>query len=743
MLEVEGRLIEIIFKNESNGYTVAMLETSEEQVTIIGYLPALKEGDHLLVKGKWVNHPIYGDQLEVQEYRPKLPTTKQGIINYLSSGILPGIGKKMAKRIVDHFGEETLEIIEAQPHRLIEVSGIGETKSAAITEAFQEQRELREIILFLSQYNISPSYAVKIYKTYGENTISSIQENPYRLADDIRGIGFILADRIAKTMGIPTNSRYRINAGTKYMLNIFQIEGHTYAPKQLLIERAAGLLMVDKEMVQETIQDLALSQEIQIERQGEETVVYSMPYYYAETSVCNKLIELSRVKLDPLEIDIVEELKQLQEQEEISLARNQEEAVKQAVENGILVITGGPGTGKTTTINTIIKIFEKLKKKILLGAPTGRASKRMTEATGKEARTIHRMLELGFTEDEDNMMFQKNEGNPLEGDVIIIDEVSMVDILLMQNLMKAIPLGARLILVGDVDQLPSVGAGNVLKDIIDSKIVKVVRLNEIFRQAEESMIIVNAHRINHGEKPLLNVKEKDFYFITKKQRANITKTVVQLVKERLPKHYQYDSVKDIQVLAPMKKGETGTINFNKELQQALNPPLGWKKEKELKEKIFRVGDKVMQIKNNYILKWESQDPDSQEEKGEGVFNGDIGYIHSIDDEQQELIVLFDDYKLVTYSFSQLDELELAYCVTIHKSQGSEFPVVVMPIAWGPPMLLTRNLLYTAITRAKKLVVLVGTKDYLDMMVENDNIVQRYSGLNYRLNKFYEFHFKKQ
>lgn len=743
MLEVEGRLIEIIFQNESNGYTVAILESPEEEITMVGYLPALKEGDHLSVKGKWMIHPVYGHQLEVQEYRPILPTTEEGIIYYLSSGILPGIGKKMAKRIVDYFGKEAMEIIQSQPHRLTEVSGIGESKAEAITEAFQEQRELREIILFLSQYSITPNYAVKIYKIYGENTISTIQENPYRLAEDIMGIGFITADRIAKTMGIAANSKYRIYAGTKYMLNTFHLEGHTYAPGQMLIERTAELLKVEVEMVQEAVQNLALDQKIQIERQGEEIAVYSMAYYYAETNVCKKLIELSRVKMAPLEIDLEEELQQLQQQEGISLATNQKEAVKQAVENGILVITGGPGTGKTTTINTLIKIFEKLEMKIVLGAPTGRASKRMTEATGKEARTIHRMLELGFAEEEDSMMFQRNEENPLDSDVIIVDEVSMVDILLMHSLMKAVSLGTRLVLVGDADQLPSVGAGNVLKDIIDSRIVKVVRLNEIFRQAEESMIIVNAHKINHGEYPLLNMKEKDFYFITKNQRGNITKTVIQLVKERLPNHYQFDSVKDIQVLTPMKKGEIGTINFNKELQQALNPPIKWKKEKALKEKIFRVGDKVMQIKNNYTLKWESQDPDSQEEKGEGIFNGDIGYIHSIDEEDQELKVLFDDYRLVNYSFSQLDELELAYCITIHKSQGSEFPVVVMPIAWGPPMLLTRNLLYTAITRAKNLVVLVGTENYLRMMVDNDKIIQRYSGLSYRLNKFYEFHLNQQ
>ncbi|WP_330387805.1 SF1B family DNA helicase RecD2 [Natronincola peptidivorans] len=739
---MEGRLTEIIFKNESNGYMVAILETHEEEITAVGYLPALREGDHLLVKGNWILHPVYGHQLEVLEYRPILPSTEEGIIHYLSSGIIIGIGKKMAKRLVDHFGKETLEIIEYHPHRLTEVSGIGTAKAATIAEAFQEQRELREIILFLSQYGITPNYAVKIYKTYGENTIAMIQENPYRLAEDIVGIGFITADKIANTMGIAVNSPYRIYAGTKYMLNTFHLEGHTYAPKDLLIQKASALLKVPEEMVQEAVQNLALDQKIQMERQGEEIAVYSMPYYYAETNACKKLIELSRVKMDKLRIEIEAEIQHLQQEDGIFLATKQKEAVKEAIENGILVITGGPGTGKTTTINTLIKIFEKLEKKVVLGAPTGRASKRMKEATGKEAKTIHRMLELGFAEEEDTMMFLRNEENPIEGDVIIIDEASMVDILLMHSLMKAIALGTRVIIVGDVDQLPSVGAGNVLKDIIESKIIKVVRLQEIFRQAEESMIIVNAHKINRGQYPLLNVKDKDFYFIAKKQKGNIVKTILDLVKDRLPKHYQYHPVKDIQVLTPMKKGEVGTINFNKELQHALNPPSQRKQEKEIKGKAFRVGDKVMQIKNNYTLKWESLDPDAEEEKGEGIFNGDIGYIQSIDQEDQELVVLFDDYRLVSYNFSQLEELELAYSVTIHKSQGSEFPVVVMPIAWGPPMLLTRNLLYTAITRAKQLVVLVGAENYLQMMVNNDKIIQRYSGLAYRLNKFYEFHFMK-
>ena len=742
ILELEGKLTEIIFQNESNGYTVGKMETEGEEITLVGCMPTLREGEHLQVKGAWIIHPMYGEQLEVEEYRPILPSSEEGLINYLASGILPGIGKKMAERLVDHFGKEVMEIIEFHPHRLTEVSGIGKKKADAIAEAFEDDRELKEVLIFLSQYGISPNYAVRIYKTYGEDTINILQENPYRLAEDIVGIGFITADGIAKSMGIAANSRYRIYAGTRYALNSFHIEGHTYAPKEQLIQRTIELLNVDQGMVEEAIQNLALNQHIQIERRGEDLVVYSMAYYYAETSVCNRLIELSRVKLEKVQIDVEVELVNIQEEEGITLADNQKEAIKSAIDNGIMVITGGPGTGKTTTINTLIKVFEKLEMKITLGAPTGRASKRMTEATGMEAKTIHRLLELGFSEEQESMLFQRDEENPLSADVIIIDEMSMVDILLMHNLMKAVPPGSRLILVGDVDQLPSVGAGNVLRDIIDSRIVKVVRLNEIFRQAEESMIIVNAHKINQGNYPLLNVKDKDFYFLKKHQKEKILETVIQLVKTRLPNHYQYDAGKDIQVLTPMKKGDVGTINLNKELQNALNPMAPWKKQRQMRDKIFRVGDKVMQIKNNYNLKWESQDPDAIEEKGEGVFNGDIGYIQDIDKQEEILTVLFDDDRLVAYNFSQLDELELAYAITIHKSQGSEFPVVVMPVTWGPPMLLTRNLLYTGITRARELVVLVGTQNYLKRMVDNNEIIQRYSGLGYRLGKFFDFHQKQ-
>lgn len=760
MVELEGRLVEIIFQNQSNGYLIGLLDCEEEEVTVVGYLPALKEGETISVKGKWVDHPIYGRQMDVEEYRHIQPSTREGILKYLSSGVIKGIGKKTAKNIIDHFGTDALEIIQYAPQRLTEVAGIGEKKAQTITAAFQEQRELREIILFLSQYGISPSFAVRIYKKYEEMTIAYIQENPYRLADEIRGIGFKRADLIARAMGISPNSKYRIHSGINYSLNTFHREGHTYAPSSSLIKRATSLLGVEEAQVIDGIQEMALDQKIQLERQvgeeglggegcppeeagpldrpNEEIIVYTMPYFYAETNACKKLIELSQEKLEDLELDLEKEIKELEEEDNIELAARQKEAIKEAINNGVLVITGGPGTGKTTTINTLIKVFERLDKKILLAAPTGRASKRMTEATGKEAKTIHRLLEIGYSDEDEIMIFQRNEDSPLKADVIIIDEVSMVDIILMNNLLKAVPKGARLIFVGDVDQLPSVGAGNVLRDIIDSGVVRLVRLNEIFRQAEESMIVVNAHKINQGHYPVLNARDKDFYFMTRTRKEDILDTIVDLVRERLPNHYKFDPIKDIQVLTPMKKGDVGTINLNRQLQRYLNPPHQLKKEKDLREKLFRVGDKVMQTRNNYTLKWTSLDPEAEEARGEGVFNGDMGYIEAIDMKEEEMTVFFDDNRRVVYNFSQLDQLELAYCVTIHKSQGSEFPVIVMPVTWAPPMLLTRNILYTAITRAKSLVVLVGSENYLRQMIDNNRIIERYSGLGTRLRRFVEF-----
>ncbi|QEK11302.1 ATP-dependent RecD-like DNA helicase [Crassaminicella thermophila] len=730
-VEIKGVLSEIIFKNDSNGYTVATVETEDEVVTVVGYMPILNTGETFAFSGKWIVHPTYGEQLEVASYRQVMPNTLEGIEKYLSSGIIKGIGPKLAKKIVESFGKETLDIMQYRPHLLTQVNGIGESKARKIVEAFKEQRELSEVMLFLGEYGISPNYAIKIYKQYKDKTIQFIQENPYRLADDIFGIGFKIADAIAKRMGIDPRSPYRVMCGTKYLLTQYNLEGHTYTPREELIKQTAKILDVGEELVEDALVKLALNNEIHLENLEGEIVVFAMPYFYAESYVCKKLIEMAQVSLKPLSEDLDKEIQEIEEIEEIVLANNQRQAIKEAANNGVLVITGGPGTGKTTTINSIIKMFENHNLSIALAAPTGRAAKRMSEATGKEAKTIHRLLEYAYIE-EAGMDFGKNEEDPLPSDVVIIDEMSMVDIRLMKGLMKALLPGTRLILVGDVDQLPSVGAGNVLRDIIDSNVIKVVKLDKIFRQAQESMIIVNAHRINKGEYPYINKKEKDFYFIKKKNQEHIVQTIKELCKERLPNFSDCDPIKSIQVLTPIKKGQAGMYQLNNHLQAILNPPSPYKQEKEMKDKIFRVGDKVMQMKNNYNLKWKTID---EEDEGEGIFNGDLGYIYKIDHEEKEMIVQFDEDKLVTYDFSQLDELELAYCITIHKSQGSEFPIVVMPIFWGPPMLLTRNLLYTAVTRAKELVVMVGLEASLKSMVDNHRIIQRNSGLGIRLKRF--------
>ncbi|AFS77316.1 RecD/TraA family helicase RecD [Gottschalkia acidurici 9a] len=738
MITLQGDIEEIIFHNEDNGYTVAILGTEDDVVTIVGNIPLIRDGESLKVHGTIINHPTYGEQLKVEAYELIAPATINGIIKYLSSGLIPGIGPKTAERIVERFGTDSLDILQYNPNRLKEIEGIGDKKLEKIVASFEEQRELKDIMVFLQQYDITPALGIKIYKKYGTETIEKVQENPYRLSEEIIGIGFKLADKIAKSMGVEPNSSYRISAGIKFCLTGFASEGHTYAPRQELIHKCSRLLEVDNTLVEEGLMDLALRQEVQLENFDDEICVYYMPYYYAETNVSKKIIELSQSEIKKLEVNIENEIEELESENNISLADNQKEAIRQSVENGLLVITGGPGTGKTTTINTIIQLFESQDLKIHLAAPTGRAAKRMSEATGREAKTIHRLLEYGFVDESIGMIFSKDEGTPLETDVIIIDEMSMVDILLMNNLLKAIMPGTRVILVGDTDQLPSVGAGNVLKDIIESKIVKVVKLDEIFRQAQESMIIVNAHKINKGEHPKLNVKDKDFFFLNGQKPEVVVKTVIDLAKERLPKYNGYDPIKDIQILSCSRKGDVGVNILNDKLQEALNPKARYKSERKIGDQILRVGDKIMQIKNNYNTKWKLLEGDRITQEGEGVFNGDFGLITDIDEEENELVVLFDDNREVIYNFSQLDEIRLAYATTVHKSQGSEFPVVIMPIYWGPPMLLMRNLLYTAITRAKELVVLVGDQKCLGYMINNNKITKRYSGLNKRLFKVFEY-----
>ncbi|MCR1823732.1 MULTISPECIES: SF1B family DNA helicase RecD2 [Terrisporobacter] len=732
MEKLQGMVSDIVFKNEENGYTIASLANENDEITIVGCMPTLSVGESIEVEGKWINHKIYGSQFEVQSFMPVTPSSLEGIYVYLSSGMIHGIGEKMAKRIIDKFGVDTLNIIQNTPERLTEVEGIGMKKVKQIQESYEENRELRNIIIQLSPYGITPNYCLRIYKKYKDKSLEVINKNPYRLAEEVRGIGFRIADDIASKIGIDKYSPDRIMQGILFTLNQSLGSGHTYLPKRVLIEQSVKILGVEPTFVENGIIDLAYNQKLHLENRDGEILVYLMMYYICENGVCKEIVKLSQHETKDLHINIDEEIKIVEKEDEISLANNQILAVKEAINNGVTIITGGPGTGKTTTINTIIKIFENNDQKVVLCAPTGRAAKRMSETSNKEAKTIHRLLEMGFSTDGDELTFFKDEEDPIEADVIILDEASMVDIILMYNLLKAIKLGTRLLLVGDSDQLPSVGAGNVLKDIIDSGVIKTVRLDEIFRQARESMIVVNAHKINNGEPLFLNVKNKDFFFLRKNTNEEILNEIIGLVSERLPKFYNFDKLKDIQVLTSMRKGDLGVTNLNIELQKYLNPPNKYKQEEEFAKRTFRVGDKVMQIRNNYTKKWETED---KSDNGEGIYNGDIGYIFHIDKDKKTVFVLFDKVKIASYKYDELDELDHSFCTTIHKSQGSEFPVVVIPIVWAPPMLLSRNLLYTAVTRAKKLVVLVGDVKYLEQMIKNNRINDRYSNLSYKLNKF--------
>lgn len=730
MDEIQGIIEEVVFRNEVNGYTVLEINDDKKQTTIVGYFPFINIGETIKVAGQWVEHQDYGMQFKMEAYHVITPATLNGIERYLASGLISGIGPATAKKLIEKFALDTLDIIQYNPQKLMEIPGIGTKKSEKIHNSFMEQTELKDIMLFLEGYNISPAYAVRIYKTYGGDTIRIIKDNPYNLAEDVFGIGFKTADKIALSAGVPIDSEFRIACGTRYTLSQFHQKGHTYVPQEVLIKSAADLLEVPIESVENILIRLLVDNKIVLEEMDGTKVIYSVAFHRAEMGTVRRLISLCNYPVDKAGINIDEEIAKVEKNEDLQLADNQKEAVTEALKNGVLVITGGPGTGKTTTIKTILRLFERMGLCVLLCAPTGRAAKRMQEATDKEAKTIHRLLEYGCGEKEEEMVFQKNEDTPLEADAIIVDEASMIDILLMNNLLKAIAEGTRLILVGDVDQLPSVGPGCVLKDIIESHTVRVVRLNEIFRQARESMIVMNAHKINKGEMPVLSNKERDFFFMKRDRQEDILEKIKELCLERLPKYSGYSAMEGIQVLSPMKKGLCGVYNLNVELQNTLNPPKLSKNQRIYRENIFREGDKVMQIKNNYRMKWQSiLDEDCE---GEGVFNGDIGIITKIDNEEQYIEVLYDSDKLVKYEPKYLDELELSYAVTVHKSQGSEFPVLVMPVLPGPPMLLTRNLLYTALTRAKEMVVLVGGERYIYSMVRNNHITKRYSGLKYKL-----------
>ena len=696
----------------------------------MGVFQMISEGESLELTGEYTVHPSYGPQFKVQQYSIKAPEDIASIERYLGSGAIKGVGAALAARIVRKFKEDTFRIIEEEPERLAEIKGISERKAQEIAQQTEEKRELRQAMIFLQNYGISLSLAVKIYQTYQLDMYRIIQENPYRMAEDVTGVGFKIADEIAHRVGIHLDSDFRIRSGIMYVLQQASLEGHTYLPEELLTRRACELLGVDASGVEKHYMDMAIDRKLILKQSEAEVQIYASTFYYMELNVAVMLRELN-VKYDFSETAVEQRIRKIEQLSELELDEMQRTAVKEAVRSGLLVITGGPGTGKTTTINTIIQYFESEGMDIALAAPTGRAAKRMSETTGYEAKTIHRLLELSGGMDE-HAGFERNEQNPLETDVIIIDEMSMVDITLMHNLLKAVVAGTRLILVGDVNQLPSVGPGCVLKDIIDSHACNVVRLNRIFRQASESDIIVNAHKINRGEVVSLDNKSRDFFFLKRYDANVIISICIQLIRQKLPK-YVNASPFDIQVLTPMRKGLLGVERLNTILQQYLNPPDGKKAEREHGQTIFRVGDKVMQIKNNYQAEWEIRSRyNIPIEKGLGVFNGDMGIVREINSFSETLTVEYEERRMVEYPFKELDQLDLAYAITIHKSQGSEYPAVIIPLLTGPRMLMNRNLLYTAVTRARKCVTLVGDAKAFYNMEANVNEQKRYSGLRDRL-----------
>ena len=727
---ISGYVDHIVFRNNDNGYTVMVMICDEEELTCVGIFSDIAEGECIEAHGEYTDHPTYGRQFAVKSFVEKAPQDELAIERYLGSGAIKGIGIALAARIVRRFKEDTFRIIEEEPERLAEVKGISQRKAMEIADQVNEKRDLRQAMIFLQQYGISTTLAVKIYNTYGQEVYSILKENPYRMADDVDGVGFRTADEIAARVGIRTDSDFRIRSGIQYALLQASNEGNTYLPMPELTQRASALLEIEPEYIEKHYMKLAMDRKIIMRQVDDVTQIYASAFFYMEANTATMLKQLDAT-FDVPDIEIEARLRQIEKQTKMDLDEHQVEAVKEAVRNGVLVITGGPGTGKTTTINTIIKYFESEGMDIFLAAPTGRAAKRMSETTGFEARTIHRMLELNGGV-EGNAGFERNEQNPLETDVIIIDEMSMVDISLMHSLLKAIVAGTRLILVGDVNQLPSVGPGNVLKDIIDSKLFHTVMLTKIFRQASTSDIIVNAHKINRGEPVELDNKSMDFFFLKRYDADKIINVTLQLILQKLPK-FVGASMMDIQVLTPMRKGLLGVERLNTVLQMYLNPPDKRKKEKEHGTTLFREGDKVMQIKNNYQLEWEIRSKYGLcIDKGTGVFNGDTGIIEEINDFAETVTVCFDEGRMVEYPFKLLEELELAYAVTIHKSQGSEYPAVVIPLLTGPRMLMNRNLLYTAVTRAKKCVTIVGNDTTFEQMIANNSQLKRYSGLRDRL-----------
>ncbi len=719
MINIDGIVEKIIFRNDENGYTVAKFLSEDESIVVVGSCFEIFEDRSYKLKGDFTYHKKFGQQFAFTSIEEILPNSKEALIKYLSNGMIPFVGEKVARKIVEEFGENTLEILEKNPQRLLSIEGIGRKKYKKIYEALEKNLNARKILLYFSSYNISPNLALKIYKEYGDKSIDVIKENPYVLIEDIGGIGFKKADQIALSFGIKKDSEERIIQGLKYVLSRANLNGHTYLPLDILVKNANKLLEISIDDLENSLRGLSFSKDFYVDKVGGDYLCYYAPYLRAENYIAGKLNEINITFHEDL--DVNKKIEEIEETRDIKLAQGQRQAIKKSLDHGVFLITGGPGTGKTTALKALIDVYEFMGKKIKLAAPTGRAAKRMKESTGHDALTLHKLLEINFTDSKDIYY----DPIDLECDVLIVDEMSMVDIMLMETLLRSLEKGVRLILVGDPDQLPSVGAGNVLRDIIDSKLFSQVNLVEIFRQKEESMIIKNAHLINKGERPILN--NNDFFLISEQGENKGLEIIKDLLSKRLGEYYGIDS-SDIQVLSPMKKGLLGTFNLNKVLQELLNKS---QEKIEVFGKTFKLYDRVIQMKNNYDLEAIIEN-DFYKETTKGVFNGDLGYISSIDVEEKILEVTFDDAKKVKYLPEDLDQLELSYAMTIHKSQGSEFPVVVIPLFWAPPMLLTRNLIYTAITRASKLVVLVGKYEYLMKMIENNKTRIRYSNLKNKL-----------